>query len=102
MRCCVGNQDLMKEVPESPIFIPSLSSPEPDTPESCIDAPIQSHANVGSQLSGVSGSGLLNDGAYIGDSGVSFIKSWFPTADADTEGRRAESVEECRVRISLL
>ena len=57
---------------------------------------------MSTQLSGVSGSGLLNDGAYIGDSGVSFIKSWFPTADADTEGRRAESVEECRVRISLL
>ena len=42
----VGNQDLMKETPESPIFIPSLSSPEPDTPDSCVDTPIQSHANV--------------------------------------------------------
>ena len=34
------------EVGESPIFIPTLSSPEPDTPESFSDMPIQSHANV--------------------------------------------------------
>ena len=42
----VGSQEVMKETPESPIFIPSLSSPEPDTPDSCVDTPIQSHANV--------------------------------------------------------
>ena len=42
----VGNQEAMKETPESPIFMPSLSSPEPDTPDSCVDTPIQSHANV--------------------------------------------------------
>ena len=31
---------------ESPIYIPTLSSPEPETPESVVDAPIQSHAHV--------------------------------------------------------
>lgn len=42
----VGKEDAMKETTESPIYVPSLSSPEPDTPESCVDTPIQSHANV--------------------------------------------------------
>ena len=42
----VGSQEVMKETPESPIFIPSLSSPELETPDSCVDTPIQSHANV--------------------------------------------------------
>ena len=36
----------VQEIPESPIFIPTLSSPEPDTPEAIVDTPIQSHANV--------------------------------------------------------
>ena len=36
----------MKEAPESPTLTPSLSSPEPDASESCVDAPTQSHANV--------------------------------------------------------
>ena len=31
---------------ESPIYIPTLSSPEPESPESVVDTPIQSHANV--------------------------------------------------------
>ena len=39
------NAEATKEE-ESPIFIPSLSSPEPETPENCVDTPIQSHANV--------------------------------------------------------
>ena len=34
------------EVPDSPIFIPTLSSPEPDAPEARMDAPIQSRASV--------------------------------------------------------
>ena len=41
----VKNTEATKEE-ESPIYIPSLSSPEPETPESCIDTPIQSHASV--------------------------------------------------------
>ena len=39
-------QEVVQEIPESPIFIPTLSSPEPDTPEAIVDTPIQSHANV--------------------------------------------------------
>ena len=34
------------KAPESPIYIPTLSSPEPGSPEACVDAPIQSHASV--------------------------------------------------------
>ena len=41
----VENAEATKEE-ESPIYIPSLSSPEPETPENCVDTPIQSHANV--------------------------------------------------------
>ena len=39
-------QEVAQEISESPIFIPTLSSPEPDTPEAIVDTPIQSHANV--------------------------------------------------------
>ena len=40
-------KDVTQEIiPDSPIFIPTLSSPEPDSPEDCTDTPIQSHANV--------------------------------------------------------
>ena len=37
---------IAEATPESPIYIPTLSSPEPETPESCADTPIQSHANI--------------------------------------------------------
>ena len=39
-------QDVAHEIPESPIYIPTLSSPEPESPEACVDTPIQSHANL--------------------------------------------------------
>ena len=39
-------EEIVEEAPESPIFIPTLSSPEPETPESYTDTPIQSHANI--------------------------------------------------------
>ena len=39
-------QEFVQETPESPVFIPTLSSPESDTPEATVDTPIQSHANV--------------------------------------------------------
>ena len=40
-------QEAVEEPPASPIYIPTLSSPEPETPEaSDVDTPIQSHANV--------------------------------------------------------
>ena len=39
-------QSVIPPSPESPIFIPTLSSPEPDTPDSYADTPIQSHAKV--------------------------------------------------------
>ena len=34
------------ELASSPIYAPALSSLEPDSPEACVDTPIQSHANV--------------------------------------------------------
>ena len=37
---------IAEATPESPIYIPTLSSQEPETPESCADTPIQSHANI--------------------------------------------------------
>ena len=36
----IENQEPTKE-DSSPIYMPSLSSPEPEAPESCVDAPIQ-------------------------------------------------------------
>ena len=45
----VGNEQTLEsvqEITESPVFIPTLSSPEPDSPEVSVDTPIQSHANV--------------------------------------------------------
>ena len=33
-------------IPDLPIFIPTLGSPEPDSPEDCADTPTQSHASV--------------------------------------------------------
>ena len=42
----VQTEEPSGKVPESPIFIPTLSSPEPDIPESFADTPIQSHANI--------------------------------------------------------
>ena len=39
-------QEFASQKGKSPVFIPTLSSPEPESPESCVDTPTQSHANI--------------------------------------------------------